>query len=173
MRQCRNQNAAATNQCPGSAAFCPHMTGSDAAPAAAGKVIRNSLMDDISRSQPPSPQRSRWPGSISRSAAAPPAFTSSRISSLHIGRGEAIGLVGPSGSGKSTLLMVMAGLERADTGSIVVAGERSRQARRGRAGALPRPQCRHRVSVLSSDPDHDRARECRGAARTRGRRRRL
>ncbi|HKY86104.1 MAG TPA: ATP-binding cassette domain-containing protein, partial [Pseudorhodoplanes sp.] len=42
---------------------------------------------------------------------------------LHIGRGEAIGLVGPSGSGKSTLLMVMAGLERSDTGSIVVAGE--------------------------------------------------
>jgi putative ABC transport system ATP-binding protein len=41
---------------------------------------------------------------------------------LHIGRGEAIGLVGPSGSGKSTLLMVMAGLERADTGSIAVAG---------------------------------------------------
>ena len=41
---------------------------------------------------------------------------------LHIGTGEAIGLVGPSGSGKSTLLMVMAGLERADTGSIVVAG---------------------------------------------------
>src|SRR5437588_8415908 len=42
---------------------------------------------------------------------------------FNIGRGEAIGLVGPSGSGKSTLLMVMAGLERADTGSVVVAGE--------------------------------------------------
>jgi len=42
---------------------------------------------------------------------------------LHIGRGEAVGLVGPSGSGKTTLLMVLAGLERADTGSIVVAGE--------------------------------------------------
>src|SRR6185312_12400490 len=42
---------------------------------------------------------------------------------LNIGRGEAIGLVGPSGSGKSTLLMVMAGLERPDTGSIAVAGE--------------------------------------------------
>ena len=41
---------------------------------------------------------------------------------LHIGRGEAIGLVGPSGSGKSTLLMVMAGLERPDTGTIMVAG---------------------------------------------------
>ncbi len=43
---------------------------------------------------------------------------------LHIGTGEAIGMVGPSGSGKSTLLMVMAGLERADTGSVVVGGER-------------------------------------------------
>jgi putative ABC transport system ATP-binding protein len=42
---------------------------------------------------------------------------------LHIGQGEAVGLVGPSGSGKSTLLMVMAGLERADAGSVVVAGE--------------------------------------------------
>src|SRR5664280_2244059 len=42
---------------------------------------------------------------------------------LNIGSGEAIGLVGPSGSGKSTLLMVMAGLERADIGSVTVAGE--------------------------------------------------
>ena len=42
---------------------------------------------------------------------------------LNIGRGEAISLIGPSGSGKSTLLMVMAGLERADTGTVSVAGE--------------------------------------------------
>jgi putative ABC transport system ATP-binding protein len=42
---------------------------------------------------------------------------------LNIGRGEAIGMVGPSGSGKSTLLMVMAGLERPDTGAVVVAGK--------------------------------------------------
>ena len=41
---------------------------------------------------------------------------------LHIGSGEAIGLVGPSGSGKTTLLMVLAGLEQADTGTIMVAG---------------------------------------------------
>ena len=41
---------------------------------------------------------------------------------LHVGQGEAIGLVGPSGSGKSTLLMVMAGLERPDTGQVSVAG---------------------------------------------------
>ena len=42
---------------------------------------------------------------------------------LNIGRGEAVALLGPSGSGKSTLLMVMTGLERADSGSVVVAGE--------------------------------------------------
>jgi putative ABC transport system ATP-binding protein len=42
--------------------------------------------------------------------------------SLDIARGEAVGLVGPSGSGKSTLLMTMAGLERADSGSIRIDG---------------------------------------------------
>jgi putative ABC transport system ATP-binding protein len=42
--------------------------------------------------------------------------------SLDIARGEAVGLVGPSGSGKSTLLMLMAGLERPDSGRIVVDG---------------------------------------------------
>jgi putative ABC transport system ATP-binding protein len=42
---------------------------------------------------------------------------------LHIGSGEAVGLVGPSGSGKSTLLMIMAGLERPDSGTVRVAGE--------------------------------------------------
>ena len=42
---------------------------------------------------------------------------------LHIGTGEAVGLVGPSGSGKSTLLMVTAGLERPDSGRVRVAGQ--------------------------------------------------
>ena len=42
--------------------------------------------------------------------------------SLAIPRGEAVGLVGPSGSGKSTLLMTMAGLERPDSGRVVIDG---------------------------------------------------
>lgn len=42
--------------------------------------------------------------------------------SLGIAYGEAVGLVGPSGSGKSTLLMTMAGLERPDSGRVVVDG---------------------------------------------------
>jgi putative ABC transport system ATP-binding protein len=42
---------------------------------------------------------------------------------LNIGRGEAVALLGPSGSGKSTLLMVMTGLERPDSGIVVVAGK--------------------------------------------------
>ena len=43
--------------------------------------------------------------------------------SLDIGKGEAVGLIGPSGSGKSTLLMTMAGLERPDSGSVVIDGQ--------------------------------------------------
>ena len=42
---------------------------------------------------------------------------------LTVTAGEATGIVGPSGSGKSTLLMVLAGLERIDTGTVTIAGE--------------------------------------------------
>ena len=42
--------------------------------------------------------------------------------SLTIDAGESVGIVGPSGSGKSTLLMVLAGLERLDSGEIVIDG---------------------------------------------------
>jgi putative ABC transport system ATP-binding protein len=44
--------------------------------------------------------------------------------SLKINSGQSVGIVGPSGSGKSTLLMVLAGLERVDSGSVQIAGER-------------------------------------------------
>jgi putative ABC transport system ATP-binding protein len=44
--------------------------------------------------------------------------------SLSVERGKSTAIVGPSGSGKSTLLMVIAGLERVDSGIVQVAGER-------------------------------------------------
>jgi putative ABC transport system ATP-binding protein len=42
---------------------------------------------------------------------------------LDVGRGETVAVVGPSGSGKSTMMMVMAGLERATSGSVRIAGQ--------------------------------------------------
>lgn len=41
---------------------------------------------------------------------------------LQIAAGETLSIVGASGAGKTTLLMVLAGLERADSGSLQVAG---------------------------------------------------
>ncbi len=41
---------------------------------------------------------------------------------LDVEAGAAIGIVGPSGSGKTSLLMLIAGLERATSGSLEVAG---------------------------------------------------
>ncbi len=40
--------------------------------------------------------------------------------SLSVDTGESVGIVGPSGSGKSTLLMVLAGLEKIDSGEIFI-----------------------------------------------------
>jgi putative ABC transport system ATP-binding protein len=42
---------------------------------------------------------------------------------LEVNQGEAVAVVGPSGSGKTTLLMVTAGLERATSGRVEVAGK--------------------------------------------------
>ena len=42
---------------------------------------------------------------------------------LSVAAGESYGLVGESGSGKSTLLMVLAGLERLDSGEIHISGQ--------------------------------------------------
>ena len=42
---------------------------------------------------------------------------------LSVPSGQTIGLIGPSGSGKSTLLMVLAGLEPASSGRVVVSGQ--------------------------------------------------
>ena len=117
----------------------------------------------------PRPRRRRGhrarPGSISRSAAARRGCISSKTSTCNIGRGEAIGMVGPSGLGQVDAADGHGRARAADTGSVDGRRRRPRRARRGRARALSRPQCRHRVPVLPSDPDHDGAGERRGAAR--------
>jgi putative ABC transport system ATP-binding protein len=42
---------------------------------------------------------------------------------LDVARGETVGVIGPSGSGKSTMMMIVAGLERASSGQVQVAGQ--------------------------------------------------
>ena len=44
--------------------------------------------------------------------------------SLSVERGKSTAIIGPSGSGKSTLLMVIAGLERVDSGTVRIADAR-------------------------------------------------
>ena len=50
-------------------------------------------------------------------------FTALNNVNLEVKSGELIALLGPSGSGKTTLLRIIAGLEQADSGSIILDGE--------------------------------------------------
>ena len=57
---------------------------------------------------------------------------------LALAPGESLGVVGPNGSGKSTLLRVLAGIERATSGTVLVFGtDIAERAARRRIGYLP------------------------------------
>ena len=43
--------------------------------------------------------------------------------SLKVEKGEVLGIIGPSGSGKSTLLNIIGGIDRADSGQIIIEDE--------------------------------------------------
>ncbi len=51
-------------------------------------------------------------------------FQASEDVSFGIGKGELAALLGPSGSGKTTILRMIAGLDRPDSGDILINGER-------------------------------------------------
>jgi putative ABC transport system ATP-binding protein len=65
---------------------------------------------------------------------------------LGLADGKFIAIMGPSGCGKSTLLNLVAGLDTADDGEIVLAGDRCGQSEDDKADAAA-PH-RHRVPVL-------------------------
>jgi len=76
--------------------------------------------------------------------------------SLHLARGQMMGVFGPSGAGKTTLLRIAAGLQSPDSGAVLYDGERldrmpaaerMRLRRREIACVWAEPQC-SRLSVL-------------------------
>ncbi len=48
---------------------------------------------------------------------------------LTIDEGKIVGLFGPNGAGKSTMMKIMAGVNRADTGTVSIGGQTPRQAK--------------------------------------------
>ncbi len=55
---------------------------------------------------------------------------------LEVAQGEFVSLIGPSGCGKSTLFTIVAGLEEADTGRLILDGEEA-GTRAGKTGYMP------------------------------------
>jgi branched-chain amino acid transport system ATP-binding protein len=71
---------------------------------------------------------------------------------LRLHAGEVLGLVGPNGAGKTTLVDLISGAQRADAGSLTLAGaplrgSPARRARQGLARTFQHPQLAHDLTV--------------------------
>ena len=69
---------------------------------------------------------------------------------LHIEAGESLAIVGASGSGKTTLLRVLAGLEHADSGEVLIDGEPIRGVGTERAVIFQEPRLLPWLTVLDN-----------------------
>ena len=57
--------------------------------------------------------------------------------SLNIEKGQIFGLLGPNGAGKSTLIRILSGLEKADSGTLRMLGEKAGAKTSKRVGIAP------------------------------------
>jgi sulfonate transport system ATP-binding protein len=69
---------------------------------------------------------------------------------LEIGGGESLAIVGPSGCGKTTLLRVLAGLERPDSGEVLIGGAPVQGLGRERAIIFQEPRLLPWLTVLGN-----------------------
>ena len=74
--------------------------------------------------------------------------TALRDASIHLSKGEVLGLLGDNGAGKSTLLKILTGFHRPSSGKIYFEGKEI-----AAQICQPRPLARYRASVPGSRPD--------------------
>ena len=88
--------------------------------------------------------------------------------SLNLRDNEFVAILGPSGSGKTTLLNIIGGLDRYDSGDLIINGVSTKKKIQGPGlGLLPQSHGRLRISVLQPDPASDRSAKRRTCAHDR------
>lgn len=75
--------------------------------------------------------------------------------SLNLRDNEFVAILGPSGSGKTTLLNIIGGLDRYDSGDLIINGISTKKYKEPRLGFLPEPHDRLCLPELQPDPAPD------------------